>query len=141
MAGERHSQNQARRDTYDAHMAAKRQNQDRGSVELGRTPPIHSMSGFDDDISLAAQSPCLESFEASGDCEEGASSILLLIPTERARRDSAFGQTDKKDDDMVMATPSIRTDAKMRRALILWSILGSLGIMMVVGLVLGTQVA
>lgn len=103
--------------------------------------------------------PYTNAYTSLPDCEAGEASLVasreradeaadvLSKPVQSNRRDSGYAEggtnrlTDKKNDDVVVRVSEFRTDHRLRRRLVVWSCVGSFGMLVLVGFVLGTQVA
>lgn len=137
------SDRKSRGDLYGARVAARRQN-------ISPSPsaaPIWSRNRpfLDSTVTYNCNNTCdRDTYSAHADCENGDVHSPRL-PAVEARRDSGYHlgvhKTDKKFDDEAIYAHSIRRDPSLRRAVIIWSCLGSFLFMVIIGFVLGTQVA
>lgn len=137
------SECRSRDDLYSARVAARRQN-------ISPSPsvaPIWSRNQpfLDSAVTYSCNNTCdRHTYSAHADCEKG-DVHSTRSPAVETRRDSGYHlgghRTNKKFDDEAIYAHNIRRDASLRRAVIIWSCVGSFLTMVIIGFVLGTLVA
>lgn len=140
---------QSRKDTYDAHVDAQRKNQSppmrlpKSSRWDLKSAPLITMSKVPhtDKYTDKYIDKYTDNFDKSSSCEAGKLHPTHLQPGDARRNLNLGEQTDKKNDDAVLEGDSFRTNAKLRRAVVMWSAICAFGSMVVIGLVLGMMVA
>lgn len=126
--------------------------------DIGCRNDIHRDHAGDSHGSINSR-PETDAYTSLPDCETGEASrvvtreeadeaaAVLSKAVRSSRRDSGYAEggdkmlTDKKNDDVVVRVSEFRTDWRLRRRLVVWSCVGSFGVLVLVGFVLGTLVA